>query len=338
MEGECNAMLGEGELREALDWRGARQEELFAMARRARDEAFPAREVEVRSVIEISNICQQGCYYCSISKGTKIKRYALERSEVVEIARKLYEAGRRVLLLQSGENESFKFAEYIGGLTRAIHEACPEFEIILCCGNFPRDVYGELRAAGATRYILKFEASNPELYHRIKPTDTFERREECLGDLLAAGFQVGSGNIVGLPGQTKDDLVSDLLYLGRFPLAMSSTTVFIPNEASGYRDEPAGDLETTLNFMALIRLRHPERLIPTTSALGRLGENGMYRGLMAGANTVTVHDGTPEQMKSSFPIYSTHRFTPGSMRLLEATAEAGLTPAEKGMIHAQYRH
>lgn len=324
-------------LRKALTCVGEEQKELFKLACVKRDDFFPEREVEVRSVVEISNVCKQGCFYCSISKDSGIKRYLIKKEVAEEIAVALYEAGRRVILLQSGENDSHKFLEYIADITQRICTSCPKMEVILCCGNFKKEDYKVLLNAGAKRYVLKFEASNPDLYEKSKPTDTFRERERCLADLVEVGFLTGSGNIVGLPGQTLQDLVDDLLFLGKYPLAMSSSTVFIPNELSGYRHEQPGDVDVCLNFMALIRILYPDRLIPTTSALEKARPDCQYIGLMAGANTITVHDGTPDGVRSLFPIYSTHRYTPCSAHLLDAVKRSGLKPANQGIIHANYR-
>ena len=38
--------------------------------------------------------------------------------------------------------------------------------------------------------------------------------------------------------------------------------------------------------------------------------DGQYLGLMAGANTVTIHDGTPVHLQEHFPIYSVKRVRP----------------------------
>lgn len=321
----------------ALRLQGDDQERLYELARIQRNRMFPSEEVEVRSVMEISNICNQTCHYCSMAKGSGLKRYVLKESDVQTIVRVLYASGRRVLLVQSGENASRKFIDFIAKMTSQIRTECPEMEVILCLGNLTKEEYIQLREAGGTRYILKHETANPELYHRVKPADTLPRRLECLELLLEIGFHVGSGNIVGLPGQTPDDLVDDLLLLGRYPLAMSSTTVFIPGEMCDFRNEAPGNIETTFNFLALIRILYPDRLIPSTSSLERGKMKGQYTGLMAGANTVTVHDATPSDIKELFPIYSTHRIVPTSVHLMHAVENAGLKPAIKGLIHDNYR-
>lgn len=326
----CTDSLRQGDysrevLRDALLARGELQEELFALARERRAEHFPDNEVEARSVVEISNVCLQGCHYCSMAKGSGIKRYAMKPQSVIDMADFLYDRGRRVLLLQSGENPSETWATSIAKTVASMKENHPDQEIILCLGNFTRDQFAKLKDAGADRYILKFESSSKRLYETWKPTDTIEERTRCLRDLVDLGFKTGSGNIVGMPGQTIEDMIDDLLYMGEFDLTMNSCTVFIPGEACGYRDEPMGDVDYALNSMALMRIMYPHRLMPTTSCLEKCRPGGQYEGLMAGANTVTIHDGTPENYKSMFPIYSTNRFTPGNNHMLDAAARAGLT-------------
>jgi biotin synthase len=87
---------------------------------------------------------------------------------------------------------------------------------------------------------------------------------------------------------------------------------------------PTGDVETTLNFMALLRIKNPAALIPTTSSLEKLKADGQYLGLMAGANTVTIHDGTPQELQHLFPIYDQKRFRPNDHHLCEIVERAGL--------------
>ena len=183
-----------------------------------------------------------------------------------------------MLLLQSGENCSKDFIDHLTECVEELHRRHPDLVLVLCCGNLTEAQYRQLYNAGARRYVLKFETSNPTLYRQVKPRDTLQRRLECLETLLAVGYQVGTGNIVGLPGQTLGDLLDDLELVGRYPLAMQSATVFIPGESSDYKNEPPGDVDTTLNLMALMRIRYPDRLMPTTSSLEKLRDDGQYWG------------------------------------------------------------
>jgi len=312
-------------LLQSLLLRDEQQERLFALARQRREACFPARKVEVRSVIEVSNVCRQRCNYCSIGAKADRHAYTIRYEDFLELADHLYEKGRRVLLIQSGENAAQEFVDHVARCVAGLTERHPDMVQILCIGNLDPEQYRQLKQAGADRYIMKFETSNAALYERWKPRDTLANRLACLESLLDLGYQVGSGNMIGLPGQSVEDLVSDLQLLGRYPLAMASCTVFIPGEESNYRDEPMGDLDLTVNLLALIRILFPDRLIPTTSSLEKAQRGGQYRGLMAGANTVTIHDGTPDRLKHLFPIYSSRRFAPPDEHIAAIVKKAHLT-------------
>ena len=321
----------EDSVRRALLSRDEDQKELFRLARERRREFFPHNEVEARSVIEISNVCKQRCRFCGMNASSKRKRYIISDKELVEITGNIYSHGRRVVLLQSGENSSRKYVDFMSRCLEVIKKKYRDLTTILCLGELGPGQYRQLREAGGDRYILKFETSNPVLYGKIKPGDSLESRTECLHSLIELGFGVGSGNIIGLPGQTMQDIVNDLLFLSEFDLMMTSTTVFIPGEDSDYRAEPVGDLDTVLNFMALMRILYPKVLIPSTSSLEKAKKGGQYLGLEAGANAVTVHDGTPAEMKKLFPIYSVNRFTPNEEYMRDIVAKARLKFPQKEM-------
>jgi biotin synthase len=294
----------------ALLLKGEERNCLFQLAREKRDQYFPSGMVEVRSVIEISNICKQLCNFCSINYNADRKRYLLKHDHVLQMVGHVYQRGRKVLLIQSGENDSQNYINFIHRCILDIKKSFHDLTIILCLGDLEYAQYKQLREAGAERYILKFETSSPKLYEQIKPGTSLAQRIKCLNYLVDLGYEVGTGNIIGLPHQTLDHVVDDLLFLSNFKLTMMSSTVFIPGEDTNYRDEPMGELDLTLNFIALIRIMYPGMLIPTTSSLEKAKDGGQLQGLMAGANTVTIHDGTPDDMKKHFPIYSIKRVTP----------------------------
>ena len=311
-------------LREALTAEGDTQQEMFALARTRRHERFPDDQVQVRSVIEISNVCRQQCLYCAIGGKTQKKNYTLEGSTIVKLVDYLYGKGRRTVLLQSGENPEKAFVDDVTGAVAEIHRLHPDLRIILCMGDLAEDDYRRLYEAGATDYVIKFEASRRALFAECKPRDSLENRIDCIRTLARLGYRVGSGNIVGLPGQTLDDLVADLKLAHELPLMMNSTTIFVPAENTPFANEPPGNPIWTLNMMALLRIMNPHRLMPTTSSLEKMIPDGQYLGLMAGANTVTIHDGTPEELHDLFPIYSAKRIRPQLDHFKEIVQRAGL--------------
>lgn len=311
-------------LREALLLRGDSQEELFALARERRLSHFPENRAQVRSVIEVSNVCRQKCNYCAIGGKDQSVNFTLSADVMVALMEHLVKNGRQTILLQSGENISEEFINDVADAVARIMKVHPGMRIILCMGNLEKSQYHALRQAGATDYILKFEASNPLLFAHCKPNDSLERRLRCILTLHDEGFRVGSGNIVGLPTQSIDDLVSDLMLVHELPLSMNSTTIFVPAENTPFAGAPAGDPNLTLNMMALMRIMNPHRLMPTTSSLEKMIPDGQYLGLQAGANTVTIHDGTPPELERHFPIYSAKRIRPQIDHFRDILIRAGM--------------
>jgi len=309
---------------EALDARGAQQERLFAHARALRARYF-GDAVEVRSVIEYANVCEQHCLYCGMAKERKISRYVLDQQELLGRFEALYAIGRRVIMVQSGECTAAPYLEtLVGALTEATRRH-PDVAWIFSLGLLDPAWYKRLRTLGRHRYLLKFETSCAELFARFKPGETLARRLEHLALLRQMGFVVSSGNITGLPGQTLEQLADDLMLLQKLNVDLASTSPFVPHDLTPLAARPAADPNLTLNFMAVLRSLLPHALIPATSALSKIVDDGQYRGLMAGANVVTCHDGTPAEAAAQFVLYSSSRPLPGA-ELLEVVTRAGLTP------------
>lgn len=308
----------------ALQATGEAQTKLFELAQTRRLENFPENQAQVRSVIEVSNVCRQKCKYCIIGANDQKYNYTLDSKSMVLLMRYLYDKGRRTVLLQSGENLQKKFIDDVVLAIKEVKSEYADLRIILCMGDLSADDYQRLFDAGATDYVLKFETSNDRLFSYCKPNDSLDHRLQCVRTLAEIGYRVGSGNIIGLPGQTLDDIVADLMLVHDLPLAMNSTTIFIPAEKSAFENEPAGNPIYTLNMMALMRIMNPHRLMPTTSSLEKMIPDGQYLGLLAGANTVTIHDGTPEELQEHFPIYSTKRVRPQMEHFKDILERAGL--------------
>ncbi|MGM9993664.1 MAG: radical SAM protein [Candidatus Avigastranaerophilus sp.] len=317
--------LDREQIKQILLFKDEKQEELFAAARKIRNEGKFKDNVELRSVIELSNICAQNCKYCSIGKNGK-KTYILSKETVLSRIKMLADLGRRTFLLQSGENRNQKFIDDISFCCSKAIEIYPDIKIILCMGNLSKEQYKQLKESGASRYILKFETSNEQHHKFTRPTDTIQNRLECIQNLTDIGFKVGSGNIVGLPEQTLDNLIDDLILINKLNLSMVSATKFIPNEFSEFKDYPMGDVNITLNFLSVLRILKPDCLIPSTTSLSTGNKDGQLNGLLAGCNTVTIHDGTPKEFEKNFSIYSEKRFSPAEEYCREIIKKANLIP------------
>ncbi|APB33800.1 Radical SAM domain-containing protein [Gloeomargarita lithophora Alchichica-D10] len=307
-------------LPELIDAAGELQQELFAQARRIRQQ-HQMDQVRLRGVIEISNYCQKNCNYCAMrATNQNLDRYRLSAAEILEIAAEIHRLGIGTLFLQAGQDP-----ECNAILETVIPEAKRHFglQILLCLGEYDRATYHRWRALGADSYILKFETSEPERYRQIAYTP-LTRRLQCIRWLQEAGFQVGTGNIVGLPGQTLDTLVRDILLTQEIQPNFASSSPFIPNENTPFSQLESGSVRRTLNMMAIFRILLPQALVPTVSALEKLETGGQLAGLNAGANVITINF-TPPQCRSKYVIYSEGRFVVSLDHARTIINQAGMT-------------
>jgi biotin synthase len=299
-------MLTRSEIRSALKARGHAQEELFEQARRLRDQYFgPA--VVMRGVVEITNVCRVNCDYCPMRRdNTRVNdRYFMSREEVLRRSRLIREAGIDVILLQGGETpRSFTaLRAAIPGISDLYRG---RVEVLLNLGNMTGERYAELRALGATSYILKHETSDPDLHWRMRH-ERLEERLRCLKNLLDLGYRVGTGLIAGLPGQQISSMVDDIELAGELGVHMCSVSPFVPAPDTPLSGEPAASVDLALNIIACLRICYPQLLIPAVSALEKTDTGGQSRGLAAGANVITVNfTGGADQHR--YLIYGKDRF------------------------------
>ena len=305
-----------------LRLRGPEQQDLFRAARAARDSVWGPVAV-LRGVIELTNVCRVNCDYCPMRRDNVAAndRYVVTADEVVARAREIRDAGIDIVLLQGGETPT---------LLSMLEEAVPRIrelfdgrvEVLLNVGNLRREQYARLREAGATSYILKHETSDPDL-HRLIRHESLAERLECFRTLQDLGFRVGTGLISSLPGQRLDSIVDDLLLVAELDADMCSVSPFIPAPNTPLAGAATGDPELALNVISTLRILYPHLLIPSVSALERAGGGGQARGLMAGANVMTVNFSAPGDQER-YLIYGKDRFIVKLDHVREIARSAGL--------------
>jgi biotin synthase len=311
--------LTAAELIELLQARGTEQQWLWEQARTAR-QAANADSVVLRGVIEISSYCQKNCDYCAMrATNQQLDRYRIQSDEIWQIATQIARSGIPILFLQGGQDPQSD--ETILELLPKIKEQL-NLEILLCLGERSKETYAKFAAAGADSYIIKFEAGTPEMYKFIAHTP-LEKRLQCIRDLQSIGYRVGTGNIVGLPGQTLAHLAADIQLAFALKTDFISSSPFIPNQNTPLENVPYGDLNLTWNTMAIYRLGHPTALIPTVSALEKIQPDGQLMGLNAGANVLTINF-TPSRQRDRYVIYSEQRFIVSRDHALKTIERAGL--------------
>jgi len=271
--------------------------------------------VRLRGLIEFSNRCTSDCYYCGIRRSNRApKRYTLKLDEIVETAKWCGEKGYGSVVLQSGERRDAKFARFISDAVRAIKDETRSTElpqgvgITLCVGEQSTDTYAEWFEAGAHRYLLRMESSSPQLFAMLHPeSQSYDSRVQCLRTLKTLGYRVGTGVMIGLPGQTFENLVDDLLFFRDIGADMIGMGPYIPHAqavlpGSATIPDAATRLQLALRMIAATRLLLPGINIAATTALQTLAPDGREQGLRFGANVI-MPQATPNHVRRQYTLY-----------------------------------
>ena len=271
-------------------------------ARKVR-EAYYGKDVYLRGLIEISNICRNNCYYCGIRSGnTNCERYRLSKEQILSCCDIGYELGFRTFVMQGGE-DPFYTDELIVSIISDIKKKYPDCAVTLSLGEFEKESYQKFFDAGADRYLLRHETADKAHYEMLHPAEmSFDHRMQCLRDLKEIGYQVGCGMMVGSPYQTTEHLVEDLRFLQEFRPEMVGIGPFIPHHDTQYADCPAGTVDMTLGLLSVIRLILPDVLLPATTALGTIDPRGREKGILAGANVV-MQNLSPSDVRGKYLLY-----------------------------------
>lgn len=260
--------------------------------------------VYIRGLIEISNICRNDCTYCGIRRSNpNCARYRLTPEEILACCEAGYELGFRTFVMQGGE-DGFFTDERLCSLIRQIKAAYPDCAVTLSLGERSRESYAALYAAGADRYLLRHETANAAHYAALHPAElSHAERMRCLRDLKEIGYQVGCGFMVGSPYQTEENLAEDLKFVETFAPQMCGIGPFIPHADTPFGHFPAGSVSMTCYLLSLIRLMHPRILLPATTALGTLAQDGRERGILSGANVV-MPNLSPADARAKYQLYN----------------------------------
>ncbi len=310
-----------------LIWEEEAEEELRILADKVRQQHY-GKDVYIRGLIEISNHCKNNCYYCGIRRDNKgIARYRLTREDILDCCQKGYELGFRTFVLQGGEDGAHT-DEWLCGTISQIKEKYHDCAVTLSLGERSRQSYQQLFDAGADRYLLRHETAVDCHYRHLHPSElSLKNRTKCLFALKEIGYQVGSGFMVGSPGQKKEYLAEDLLFLQKLQPDMVGIGPFLHHGQTPFKEEPNGDLHVTLRLISILRLMFPHVLLPATTALGTLHPKGRELGLQAGANVV-MPNLSPTRLRKLYSLYDNKISTgeeaaEGKEKLVKKVEEAG---------------
>ena len=259
---------------------------LFQTARKVAREVFGNR-IYKRGLIEISSYCKNDCYYCGIRRSNqKAERYRLTKEQILSCCETGYALGFRTFVLQGGEDPYYNDDRMVG-IVSEIREKYQDCAITLSLGERSYESYKRLYDAGANRYLLRHESADPEHYRKLHPAEmSLENRKECLWNLKDIGYQVGTGFMVGAPGQTEETLQEDIAFIRKLQPHMIGIGPYVSHKDTPFAGEKNGTLEQTLELLAIFRIMFPHALIPATTSLGTIHPKGREMGILAGANVV----------------------------------------------------
>ena len=305
--------------RAVLEWLKERNESALGQLWRRADDVRRAHvgdAVHLRGLVEITNYCVRQCTYCGIAAcAGPLARYRMTHDEILACARQGRDFGFGTIVLQGGE-DPFTTGPFIAGVVRAIkHETGAA--VTLSLGERSLEDLEAWRAAGADRYLLRFETTDAELYERIHPSlpGAASDRFAQLRRMREMGYEIGTGVMVGIPGQTWDTLADDIWAFRDYDMDMIGIGPYLPSPrtplagALGHQlavpsdDQVPNDERTTVTAMALTRLLCPDSNIPSTTALSILSPfAARVNGLCRGANVI-MPNLTPPQYRVLYAIY-----------------------------------
>lgn len=298
-----------------LSSEGADMNAIFARAAETKHDVV-GDKLYLRGLIEYSNICRKNCLYCGIRRDNgAVGRYRLSEKEVISSVKYALDNRLGSIVLQAGEDTSPGHIDSIELLLRKITAMSEgKLGITLSLGEQSEETYLRWFEAGAHRYLLRIEASSPELYSKIHPCDAlhdYNERLNALKTLRKIGYQVGTGVMIGLPGQTVEDLADDILFMRDTDVDMCGMGPYI--EAAGTplagRTDTGSPLYTTdkrlemsLKMVAVLRIVMPDINIASTTALSSLSPDGRYLAVKYGANVIMPNI-TPSYRMDNYRLY-----------------------------------
>ena len=305
------------EIREMLQCEGQAQQELFDRALRLKKETV-GEGIYLRGLIEFSNVCRKNCLYCGIRReNLAIERYTLTDEQILDTVRFAWRQGYGSVVLQAGERVSKEYEVRIERLVEQITTLSGgALGITLSLGEQTAETYRRWREAGAHRYLLRIESSSPELYRRIHPDDSlhrYEDRRRALDALAECGYQVGTGVMIGLPGQTTDDLARDILFMKGIDIDMCGMGPYVEcagtplserslAQGGGTQEELQERLSLTLKMIAALRIVMPDINIAAATALQAIDPMGRLRAVECGANVV-MPNLSPREVRANYALY-----------------------------------
>lgn len=302
-------------------------EELYALSKSACRKYY-GNTVFLRGLLEFSNYCNCACKYCGISTYNKnIPRYRLTPNDIIYSVKKYFSKGYRTFVIQGGEDPAFSDSDFCNIISEIKNITGSEGALTLSLGRKSYKSYKLYKEAGADRYLLRFETSDPIIFKQIKNFTDLEDRINALYELQSLGYETGTGFLIGLPGETEETIIQNLILTIKLNPHMIGIGPFIPHPETPLRNIPQGNIEIVKRATAILRILLPKTNIPATTASFSINSDARSELLQIGANVLMPNIG-PSQNKDKYELYpgkSCSKYSNDYQLMLNAVKAAGKT-------------
>jgi biotin synthase len=290
----------------------------------------------IHGILEFSNYCTQDCLYCGLRRENRgVERYRMTPEEIIEAA--IYavrELRFKALVLQSGEDLWYDDGKLVH-IVREILRRSPAL-LIVSIGERAPALYEKLYREGARGALLRFETGNERLYDRLRPGKQLRDRIGLITQLRRMGYLIMTGFLIGLPGQTEQDILNDVELTSSLGAEMFSCGPFIPHPQTPLAGASQPSRDMALDTIARIRIMNPDSRILVTTAFESINEEqGLRDGLLAGGNSMMVNV-TPARYHPLYSIYPHRAGTQTDVKqriqaLIELLYSIGRAPVDIGI-------
>ena len=244
--------------------------------------------VEITSTIHVSNRCslKRKCAYCGFAAGSSpagyYKGFVKTEDEVLKAALSIKSAGIKRVSISAGYGNFpavLKAVQIVKGKTG--------LEVLVNVGgDLNREELELLKSAGVETVCCNLETVNRELFERLKPDDSFEKRLKVCELVKEAGLKLSSGLLLGI-GESKEDRKEHIKLLKS--LEVDEVPVM------GFRPYPKTPMESVPPAPLNLQLQVIERVKEVVDSCKRLtvpyptvGKEGVIPAVRSGANNVAT--------------------------------------------------
>ncbi|MEI8055365.1 MAG: [FeFe] hydrogenase H-cluster radical SAM maturase HydE [bacterium] len=254
----------------------------------------------VHGIIEFSNNCHNNCYYCGIRSDRNLPRYRMSVEEIVAAAKDAVDNhGFKALVLQSGEDLWYN-DDKLTTIVKAIRKM--GVLVFVSLGSRSKETYRKLYEAGARAALMRFETSNKNIFEKLRPGTNLDDRIELIKYLKEMGYVLATGFIIGLPEETHEDIVNNILLTKYLAPDMYSFGPLLPAGGTPLDNTQKITKDLILKTIAVARFIDSGSNILVTTALETLDKNAKKEALLAGANSMMINI-TPVKYRQLYTIY-----------------------------------